>query len=402
MGRLRESPSHYMETSRPNQAGFGRYVLVLQPMVSPMADESRFIYATCQVGAEPALKHEMAQRWPDFRFAYSRPGFLTFKIPADTKVYSDFDLDCVFARSAGHSLGKAVAENEDALIEAVWKAWGDRPIRRIHVCERDKFAPGEHDYEPGLTPRCYEVHKRLLEACPRKEVLGKKADQLATPADVGDFVGTVVIVSEQEWWIGFHRAKHFSSRYPGGLLDLQLPDDAASRAWLKFEEGLQWSGLPIEEGARCADIGSAPGGSCQTLLARGAEVWGIDPARMAPQVLENPKFTHMRKRVADLKRRDLRKIRWLFVDMNVAPTYTLEAVESLVTHPMVSIRGMLLTLKLFEWRLAEEVPNYLDRIEGWGYNLIEARQLQYNRQEIAVCAVQKPFRKKRTHGKINT
>ena len=42
--------------------------------------------------------------------------------------------------------------------------------------------------------------------------------------------------------------------------------------------------------------------------------------------------------------------------MNVAPEYTLDAVESIVTHAEVNIRGLLLTLKLPQWTLAEEVP----------------------------------------------
>ena len=35
--------------------------------------------------------------------------------------------------------------------------------------------------------------------------------------------------------------------------------------------------------------------------------------------------------------------------MNVAPKYTLDAVESVVKHKDAAIRGMLLTLKLAEW-----------------------------------------------------
>ena len=54
---------------------------------------------TCQVGAEHAVKHELAQRWPMFRFAYSRPGFMTFKLPADLKLSDDFNLESVFTRS---------------------------------------------------------------------------------------------------------------------------------------------------------------------------------------------------------------------------------------------------------------------------------------------------------------
>ena len=69
-----------------------------------------------------------------------------------------------------------------------------------------------------------------------------------------------------------------------------------------------------------------------------------------------------------MRRRHFRKIRWLAADMNVSCHYTLDAVQSIVTHAEVNIRGMLLTLKLPQWKLAENVPAYLDRIRSWGYN----------------------------------
>jgi 23S rRNA (cytidine2498-2'-O)-methyltransferase len=80
--------------------------------------------------------------------------------------------------------------------------------------------------------------------------------------------------------------------------------------------------------------------------------------------------------------------------MNVAPEYTLDAVEAIVTHPRVNIRGMLLTLKLPQWKLAANLPEYMARIQGWGYNLVQARQLQYGRREVCVAALQRPFRRK--------
>ena len=43
-------------------------------------NEPGFIFITCQIGAEAAVKGELARDWPGLRFAYSRPGFLTFKI----------------------------------------------------------------------------------------------------------------------------------------------------------------------------------------------------------------------------------------------------------------------------------------------------------------------------------
>ena len=48
--------------------------------------------------------------------------------------------------------------------------------------------------------------------------------------------------------------------------------------------------------------------------------------------------------------------------------------------------GLLLTLKLLDWKLAEEIPSYLGRIRSWGYRRVQARQLAHNRQEICVAA----------------
>jgi 23S rRNA (cytidine2498-2'-O)-methyltransferase len=143
-----------------------------------------------------------------------------------------------------------------------------------------------------------------------------------------------------------------------------------------------------------AEIGSAPGGSSQSLLSRGCQVTGIDPAEMAQAVLEHPRFTHLRRRSTQVRRREFRKIRWLTVDMNVAPSYTIDSVEEIVTHPEINIRGIILTLKFPDWSLAAEVPDYLARIKSWGFNLLRARQLQHNRREICVAALQKPFLRK--------
>jgi 23S rRNA C2498 (ribose-2'-O)-methylase RlmM len=111
-------------------------------------------------------------------------------------------------------------------------------------------------------------------------------------------------------------------------------------------------------------------------------------------VLEHPKFTHLRRRAAEARRREFRKVRWLVADMNVAPSYTCDVVESIVTHPQVHVRGMLLTLKLIGPSHADAVAEYLERVRRWGYNVVRARQLQHNRQEACVAALQKPFLRK--------
>jgi 23S rRNA (cytidine2498-2'-O)-methyltransferase len=108
---------------------------------------------------------------------------------------------------------------------------------------------------------------------------------------------------------------------------------------------------------------------------------------MDERVAAHPKFTHIRKRGHEVRRREFRSVRWLTADINVAPHYTLDAVEAIVTHRDVRIEGLLLTLKLLDWNLADEVPAYLDRVRSWGYRHVAARQLSHNRQEICVKAI---------------
>jgi len=64
-----------------------------------------------------------------------------------------------------------------------------------------------------------------------------------------------------------------------------------------------------------------------------------------------------------------------------------------VTHEAVDIRGLLLTLKLLDWKLAAEIPTYMARIKRWGYQSVDARQLAHNRQEICVAAVRREKRR---------
>ncbi len=354
-----------------------------------MSHQPQFLFVTCQNGAETAVKRELAQKWPDFRFAYSRPGFLTFKLVGDYRLSADFDLASVFARTYGFSLGKVKGSDPAALARGVWEVVGDWDWQRVHVWAREVAEPGG---TVGPSPLEQEVHRarELLRAhCPRAEQTGD-VDPPAQPARRGSFVIDCILVEPDEWWVGYHRVRSTPSQWPGGMFPLRLPPDAVSRAWLKMEEALRWSQLPIPAAARVAELGSAPGGASQALLSRGWYVLGVDSAEMHPALVEHPRFTHIRRRAAQVRRREFRKTRWLTADMNVAPNYTLSVVEDIVTHPEVSVRGMLLTLKLLEWKLADRTTGYLDRVRSWGYDRVQARQLQHNRQEICIAAFQKP------------
>ncbi len=390
-----------------------------------MSNAARFVLATCQRGAEAALKNEIAQLWPDWRFSFSRPGFLTFKLPAELLIAEDFELGSVFARAYGFSLGTVAvasppvdevvpgpgepssptgtetpnqttsdsdrdADREPpaphpsqtdlaAAAAAVWNLAGELPVECVHVWSRDRFAAGFHGYEPGPTAGDSQARQQLLAA------RHLPADQPAL-AKPGQLVLDCIRTESSQWWVGYHRAYQWASCRPGGFFEQPLPEHAVSRAYLKMSEALAWSQLPLRPGELAAEIGCAPGGSTQALLDRGLRVLGIDPAKVDPAVLEHPQFTWLRKRGHEVRLRELRKVRWLSADLNVAPDYTLDTVERIVCFPQSEVRGLLLTLKLPDWRLAVAVPGYLNRVRSWGFSQVRARQLHHNRQEICVAA----------------
>jgi 23S rRNA (cytidine2498-2'-O)-methyltransferase len=343
--------------------------------------ESSFLFVCCQVGAEPIVKAEVVRQWPQSRFAFSRPGFVTFKLPGEIR--EPLYLKSVFARTFGWSVGHVSGEQ---LPRRACQLLAGRTFHQVHVWPRDTRVPGDRGFMPGCTPQSTEAGEQLI-AEARRQGLVKEGASLNRSARMGENVLDCVLVEPTEWWIGRHQASCFGHRWPGGVITTQPPDDVVSRAYLKTEEALRWSRLPIRRGDRCVEIGSAPGGSCQYLLEQGLTVTGVDPSEMDPRVIAHPNFTHIRKRGADLRRREYGGFQWLIVDSNVAPNHTLDTVESIVTHEKTNIRGMLVTLKLLQWDLTAELPAQLDRIRSWGYEYVRCRQLAFQRQEVCVAAL---------------
>ena len=355
-----------------------------------------FLLTTCQVGAEAALKSEVARDWPAFRFAYSRPGFVTFKLPSNARIDENFRLGSVFARRWGFSLGKVTGADVDERARGVWQLAADVPCDALHVWQRDLSRPGRRGFEPHVTPAALQAERAIRnQGPPAADVSQAEHPRIARP---GDRVLDCVLVEAEQWWVGWHQARAIETRYPGGMIDLSVPQEAVSRAYRKMAEALAWSELPIAAGDRLAELGCAPGGASQALLDRGAVVTGIDPATVEEQLLAHPNFTHVRKRAADVRRREFRGIDWLTADMNVAPATALDDVEAIVTHAGVNVRGLLLTLKLLDWSMADDIPRHLDRVRSWGYDEVKARQLVWNRQEYCLMAL-RPARRKRTSRK---
>jgi 23S rRNA (cytidine2498-2'-O)-methyltransferase len=297
----------------------------------------------------------------------------------------------VFARTWGYSLGKVAGHVDDARLAGdAWRLVADglpsgtsSEIGHVHVWPRERALPGDEGYDSSQAELERALGEVLLAQRPGTGTGERPFVNAAAAA--GDLVLDCVLVERHEWWLGWHRAASPETRWPGGVPPIPPPPRMISRAYLKIVEALEWSQLPLAAGDRCVEIGSSPGGSCLALLERGLLVTGIDPAEMDPRVLAHPGFTHLRARAKDVKRSVFRDCRWLVMDANVAPNYTLDTLDALLTQAGVRPEGLVLTLKLTNPRLAEKLPEVAQRIRRHGYRRVRMRQLAFNRQEI--CAV---------------
>lgn len=360
--------------------------------------DSQFVFVTCQMGSEQIIKKNLTKN--GLRFAFSRPGFLTFKLPDPQPLFEPLNLTDPFIRCFGSCLGKVRGETDENRALALWDQVKDIPFDRLHVWPRDRYPAGQHSVDPGLNDcsRAAEaaLYKTALPA--QRAVLEKRNDK--NLARRNDRVLDCIVVDPEEWWIGAHRVDRWVQRWPGGFWTPDCEVEMISRAYLKMSEALAWLAWPLKSGQRCVDLGCAPGGTSQALLAHGLRVVGIDPAIVDPHVDTNPDFQHIQKRSGDMRVRAFQEFQWLAADMNLAPENMLDEVERIVAHRANRIWGVILTVKLQDWDLAAQIPSYLERIRSWGYPRLRARQLSHNRQEVCLAGLrpkQKTRRQARMH-----
>ena len=349
--------------------------------------ENGFIFVVCQNGAESAAKKEIATAHPNLRLAFSRPGFITFKVDPANPLPNRFTLRSTLARTYGWSIGKVSGLEAGQMAEEVIANAKLAACQHVHVWQRDPSLPGQKGFEPGVSALAKEVGNTISEKLAESD----RKLPVNHVAKADELIFDVVMVEPGEWWLGYHAATTMAGRWPGGTPLVDTSIEMASRAYLKAREALLWSGIKIHPGDQCAEIGSSPGGCCQLLLELGAKVIGIDPAEMEPELLKDENFTHLRRRGHEVKKRDLKDVKWLFADMSMVPNYTLDTVSEIVSHPSVDVKGIVLTLKLTDWKLVDDIPGLLKRVRELGFSVVKSRQLAFNRREFCLVAVKDKF-----------
>ncbi|MGE0402422.1 MAG: SAM-dependent methyltransferase [Kofleriaceae bacterium] len=329
-----------------------------------MAD---FAFATCLPGMEPAVKREVARTRPDLRFAYSRPGLVTFKAPGP--LAPEDTPGSVFARVWGRSVGAAGDRvTAEALLATV------RPDR-VHVFARDPEAdiallvPWAHLAAPT------QVHA--------------SDPSIGDDAREGELVADVIVAPtpDEPAWIGAHRHDATRGASPGGVRAASVPEASPSRAYAKIEEAIAWAKLPVAAGQIALEIGAAPGGAVMALAQRGLEVYAVDTGALDAGVAAMPGVHHVPKKVGALRWEELPvNIAWLLVDVNLAPQVALHEVARLMPHLKKSLAGAVITLKMNDWQFVDELPELVRRIREMGLPDVRMRHLPSNRREVCVVA----------------
>ncbi len=321
---------------------------------------SPFVFVVCQAGAENHLKKEVARLQSDWKPAFSRPGFVTFKAPEPVPL--DVPLSAVFARAYAVSFGKT---KDLAEVKAFAAKTAHRP--HIHVFVREQVLPGDDD------PRGLQIPPGIASDADR-------------PLLKGETVVDVCVVEPGEYWFGAHIHSPLHAPWPGGRPTLIMPAAAPSRAYLKMQEALLWSGVELAPGETVLELGSAPGGASLVFLERGVNVVGVDTADMAPLPEDKATLRQVRKKAALLKASDVGPdVTWLALDINLHPNDVFKPLEKVMAF-VPKLKGALLTFKLTDARLAAQVPALLERVKALGFKTARARQLAYGRREVFVFA----------------
>lgn len=346
--------------------------------------QSSFVFAICQLEVEPDLKREVARIEPGFRGAFQRPGLVTFKSPHPLPL--DFVFGSVLARAYGLSIGRADTAAAAAAIVAE-----TLPNERahLHVFPRDAIRPGEGDET---------IRASGLDAADalRAEMSALLGDRILPPRFpvAGELVFDVVIapVGEEPMLVGAHRHHAGHSRRPGGRLDVVLPPESPSRAYLKLLDGFDFAEQPLDTGRVAVEIGCAPGGAVWAMLERGLHVYGVDPGAMDPRIEaigrdEPERFHHLSMPVGAVRDELLPpRVDYLLLDANLAPQVAFRSAIRLASMRKHTLRALIFTLKMNDWRYLENLPAFAERARELGFDDVRCRHLATNRQEVCFVA----------------
>lgn len=185
-------------------------------------------------------------------------------------------------------------------------------------------------------------------------------------------IGMYTLISENQMIF----SDKTSSFLPAGNITFEEDhENPPSRAYLKIQESLTMANLfngteLPSSGQRCFEAGACPGGWTWVLVGLGAEVYAVDRAELAPELMKNPLVTFQAHDAFTLKPEDIGYCDWVFSDVICYPERLYEWIIKWLDSGLV--KNMICTIKMqgeTDWDVIQkfaDIPN--SRVIHLNYN----------------------------------
>lgn len=191
-----------------------------------------------------------------------------------------------------------------------------------------------------------------------------------------------VTQARQAVYYGLAPASHNLSDWTGGMLHFRKEPGDVSRAKFKLLEAIIRFGLHFPHGGKALDLGAAPGGWTQELLARGLAVVAVDTGELDPRLNGVKGLRFLQMNVKDLRFSPLEQFDLITCDMSWDPIFTAKLVNGLVNN--LSPGGqVVMTVKLMGKRPLPTIQRVLTTLDQ-RLEVSHAQHLWHNRQEITL------------------
>jgi 23S rRNA (cytidine2498-2'-O)-methyltransferase len=192
-----------------------------------------------------------------------------------------------------------------------------------------------------------------------------------------------VVLTPGQGHLGLSRAEDNLSDWAGGARRFKREKGQISRAEFKLLEAIELFGLRLPEGGLALDLGAAPGGWTRILRQGAMRVVAVDPADLDRRVAGDRGVRHVRQTAQRYLRAEDLAFDVVLNDMRMDARDSARVLVA-AARQLEAGGWALTTLKLPKRGMVEVASQAIELLRG-AYEIVGARQLFHNRNEITVA-----------------
>lgn len=191
-----------------------------------------------------------------------------------------------------------------------------------------------------------------------------------------------VTQARQQVYYGLAEAARNLSDWTGGMIHFRKEAGDVSRAKFKLLEAIVRFNLDLPPGGKALDLGAAPGGWTQELLARGLQVVAVDTGELDPRLQHAKRLQFLQANVKNLRFAPSEQFDLITCDMSWDPIFTTKLINGLVAN-LRSGGQVIMTVKLMGKKPLPTIQRVLTMLDN-SLTVCHAQHLWHNRQEITL------------------